>query len=215
MVPHCSFNRDQTSFSSQVPEAKRRDLLAVVKWYSHGDESEQLEEQKVDEDVIASVINRAIPSVNLNKLGQAMAPYLAMTPTTPDVIRIDIESPEASSPHKPLSTLELIAQRELDGSRIRRSIAKRKSATVAPILEKEPQLDQNPETQEQAVVFTREEVHLLRQVSTPPSHSHFASPHFRSFLSFEKNFYRSQSLISLAKISPLLTRLSSLTLKNI
>jgi hypothetical protein len=173
----------------QVPKEKREDLLAVVQWYSDGTESDQLEEQVIDEDVISSVIKSAIPKVNLEQVEAMARPYLSMTPTTPDVIRIDIETPDDSMPQKPPTALELIAQREMEGSRIRRSIARQKlkSASVTPILDPQASVgaaevggagggngNDNVENHE-PVVFTREEVHLLRQVHfLPPFHSSFS-----------------------------------------
>jgi hypothetical protein len=180
-----------------VPIQKREDLLAVVKWYSDGTErnEDQLEEQVMDADVVTSVLKAALPKVKppltLEQMEAMARPYLSMTSTTPDIIRIDIETPDPSSPHQPhtqqpqqtSSTLELIAQREMEGSRIRRSMArqqqknakgngKMKSASVTPVMDSPPHRagtgtgtgQESAENHEPAVVFTREEVHLLRQV---------------------------------------------------
>jgi hypothetical protein len=89
-----------------------------------------------------------------------------MTETSsPDIIRIDI--PETAP--KPQTILEAIATRELEGSRIRRSIArqKAKSSTIVPETESNDQPSLNSESKEKKSVqlFTKEEVYLLRQVS--------------------------------------------------
>lgn len=135
----------------------------------------------VDEDVITSVIKSALPT------GSEPTPksYFSMTPTTPDIIRIDIETPDASSAHKPQTALELIAHREMEGSRIRRARQKMKSASVTPVMNSQPPI--GAETRKdiaeknEPVVFTREEVHLLRQVLFHfplPLSPHFCIPSF-------------------------------------
>lgn len=101
-----------------------------------------------------------------------ITPYVSMTPTSHDVIRIDIETPiENNGLPPPQSALELIAQRELEGSRIKRSIARqklKKSASVTPIVESNQSavstLPQQNSTPDESISFTREEVYLLRQV---------------------------------------------------
>ena len=129
-------------------------------------------EQKVDEKLISSVLKSSLftskPKFTTNEPEKVMlTPYVSMTQTSHDVIRIDVETPESNTPPPPQSALELIAQRELEGSRIRRSIARQKaknSASVIPIVESNqtPPLQSQPG--DESVTFTREEVHLLRQV---------------------------------------------------
>lgn len=137
--------------------------------------------------MITSVIKSSLPTINpridstkkniVNEKNPIKS-YLSMTSSTPDIIHIDIESPDIRSnnnSHVPQSTLELIAQREMEGSRIRRSRNKQKnknSASILPINENESNVNhenKNDENDDQKktnepVVFTRDEVYLLRQV---------------------------------------------------